>query len=89
MTAYAPPPKQKQDVDKQLDSISKYIEMVQNSINEGQTINIQGLENTIATLCQDIETLSSDKAKPLATRIQSLIEQLNILETTLKKKSHT
>lgn len=85
MSGYAPPPPQKRPLNERLDALEKYVEMTQKSVREGQMPDMSGLEDTVGTLCQAIESSPRETARPLAIKMKEVIGKLDELEISIKK----
>lgn len=73
-----------QDVAKRLTSIIDYVRDCERRVNQGELMELDGLDETVIDLCNDVGALPPDESKALEQQMSSLIRDLEALAESMR-----
>ncbi len=78
--------KQMHETAQKLKAIVDYVRDCQARVSKGELMDLQGLDENVIELCDEIAELPEKEAQVLERQMSQLIESLETLATTIKEQ---
>ncbi|MFH1157649.1 MAG: hypothetical protein V1721_02000 [Pseudomonadota bacterium] len=77
------------ELGKRLKTIVDYVRECQARVTKGEILSLQGLDDKVIELCDDIAALPEKEGRCLESQMTLLIESLEILAGTMKEQQES
>ncbi|MCK4946336.1 MAG: hypothetical protein KAS59_08755 [Alphaproteobacteria bacterium] len=74
------------ELEKRLKAIVNYVRECQARVTKGEILSLQGLDDKVVKLCDEISTLSENEGRILESQMSLLIESLEVLASGMKEQ---
>jgi hypothetical protein len=72
------------EIEARLQHLITYVRDCERRVLLGEVMDLQGLDQSIAVLCEDVLTLPETDAKEMQSQMMKLIDQLDLLAQSIK-----
>jgi len=74
------------ELEKRLKTIVDYVRECQARVTKGEILSLQGLDDKVIELCDDITKLPENEGRSLESQMSLLIESLEVLASGMKEQ---